>query len=82
MDELTRERFPHPIPWKERLARPTPLRRAKACGHPVDPAVIARRRRILCGVDDLTIMLQGGDRAELAEAGARKLTEAIRRWVA
>jgi hypothetical protein len=78
MDVLTRERYPHPIPWKERLARPRPLRRARACGEPVDPAVIRRRRLILCGTDDLTLQLQGGDPAELARVGERRVVEAIR----
>lgn len=43
---------------------------------------ISRRRIILCGTDDLTVQLQGGDPAELARVGERRLIEAIRNWAA
>ena len=89
MDELTRERHPYPIPWKERTARPTPRPRAGhpqpvdgTWGHAVDNEVVARRRLILCGCDDLATKLQGGNPAELAMVGHRRLAETIRTWVA
>jgi hypothetical protein len=76
VDELTAERYPHPVPRRERYARPNPLPRG---GEPVDMAVIMRRRRILCGTDDLTVLLQGGSLVELLRAKDRRVSKAIRK---
>ena len=79
MDELTRERYPHPLPIWEKRRKPPSRVVEKGVEQPVDAAAINRRRVVLCGTDDLTVLLQGGDVAELARVTERRLIEAIRR---
>lgn len=68
MDELTRERFGS-IPWRESRTRPSPPPRRRI-KYDDSPEVIAERVRILC--DDMPAWV----------AADRRLTRAIRRWVA
>jgi hypothetical protein len=72
VDELTRERYPHGVPYAERYAlpvRPIPL-----------PPVRARMNRlILCGTADLGVLEAGGPN-NTALARDRRLTEAIRTY--
>jgi hypothetical protein len=69
MDELTRERFGLSVPWREPRTRPSPRPRPKI-KYDDSPEVIAERVRILC--DDLPARV----------AADRRLTRAIRKWVA
>jgi hypothetical protein len=76
MDDLTRERHPYPIPYRETKARPLPPGWVRAT-----PEQIAERRIVLCGVDDTATLIHGGGasgaRWRIAD---RVLIDAIRRY--
>lgn len=73
MDDLTRERYPHGVPWREQYARPTRL---------VDDAVAARRI-VLCGTADMSVLAPGGQERDVRRvARESRLRRVIRRWVA
>lgn len=66
--ELLAERF-GPIPWRERYARPNPVRPT--------PHQVNQRRIGLCGTADLNVT----DPQETRRRRERGLVAAIRRWV-
>lgn len=69
VDELTRERYPHGVPWREKRRRvwPTP-----------DAATVRERRMVLCGTADLAEQVQG--LSTQWRARDSRLVEAIRRY--
>lgn len=71
MDDLTRERYPHGVPYHEAKARPPRLP-----GPPSMP-VVSERRIVLCGTDSLELQEKGGDQTQ---AKNRRLVALLTRW--
>lgn len=68
MDELTRERYPFPLPLRERRYKWT-------------YADVVAHRITLCGTADLTVLEPGGDQTN-RRGRERRLIEAMRRYSA